>query len=264
MRAYTCYLLDLDGVIYRGNELLPGVHRFLHWLEDTGRSYCFLTNNSTQTPARIQAKLATLGLPTAPERIVSAGVAAAQVAASRHPGGSALVLGSAELASLVADAGCQIVQGPAGGLAHIVVVGLDRAINYPRLATAQRAIRAGADFIAVNRDPTLPVEHDSLEPGAGAIVAALEVCAGVSPMVIGKPEPTIVQIALAQLAVSPEDAVLVGDGLTLDIPAGQRAGIDTLLLLSGITTAAQAQQAGFPPERTFADLAALFAASPTM
>jgi len=262
MRCYSWYLLDMDGVIYRGNELLPGACRFLRWLDDTGRPYLFLTNNSTTTPARLAAKLTALGLPTSPDRVVSAAVATARLAARRHPGGRALVLGSPDLAGLVADAGCQVVPETATEQPDVVVVGLDRAITYRRLAAALRAIQAGADFIAVNRDPTLPVEQ-GLEPGAGAIVAAVEASAGIAPLVVGKPEPTIALLALEQLGARREDTVLVGDGLALDIPAGQRAGIDTVLLLSGITTAAEAQRAGFPATHTFADLEALLLASET-
>lgn len=260
MRCYSWYLLDIDGVIYRGNILLPGAHRFLRWLEDTGRAYCFLTNNSTATPVQLAARLVTLGLPVLPDRIVSAGMAAAHVAGRRHPGGRALVLGSAALMTMVAEAGCQIVRETAAALPDVVVVGLDREISYTRLAAAQRALLAGADFIAVNRDPALPVEN-GVEPGAGAMVAAVEASANVTPLVIGKPEPAIVQIALEQLGAHPDDTLLIGDGLTLDIPAGERAGVTTALLLSGITTAAAAQQAGFPAERTFANLEMLLAAS---
>jgi HAD superfamily hydrolase (TIGR01457 family) len=260
MRRYSWYLLDMDGVIYRGNELLPGARHFMRWLEETGRPYLFLTNNSTAGPVGIAAKMTALGLPTPPDRIVSAGVAAAHAAARHHPGGRALVLGSPALMALVAEAGCQVVDALAPALPDVVVVGLDREISYARLAAAQRALLGGATFIAVNRDPVLPVEH-GMEPGAGAIVAAVEVSSGVAPQVIGKPEPAIVQVALEQLGARPAETLLIGDGLALDIPAGERAGVDTVLLLSGITTTDEARRAGFPATRTFANLAALLAAS---
>ncbi len=257
MKTYQNYFFDLDGVIYRGDERLPGAREFIEWIEATGRTYLYLSNNSMSTPAQVAARLQALDMPAPLERVVTAGSAAAAYLGHTHPGASAYVLGLPPLAQMVADAGLHLL-GEEDARAQVVLVGLDRALTYARLSIAVQAVLNGAAFVTVNRDPLLPVES-KLEPGAGSIAAAIEASTGHSPYVVGKPEPGIILEALRLIGAKPTETVMIGDGVTLDIPAGHNAGLDTILLLSGITSRAQVASAAIQPDAVYDDLAHLLA-----
>jgi HAD superfamily hydrolase (TIGR01450 family) len=263
MKDYRAVLLDLDGVIYRGEQVLPGARELVAWLDATGRRALYLSNNSLATPADVTAKLARLGLPRPQGRVLTAGGLAAQVLARRFPGGRVYVLAMPAIAGLVAELGLHLAwqETEAGPVPDAVLVGLDRSLTYERLARGLRAVLGGATFIAVNRDPRLPVE-DGFELGTGSIATALEYASGQPAEIIGKPAPDIVVAALRQLDTSPEDALMVGDGLDLDVVAGRAAGVDTALVLTGLTTADQARAAtgDRQPTYVFNDLPELLAA----
>ncbi|HEY7349007.1 MAG TPA: HAD-IIA family hydrolase [Ktedonobacterales bacterium] len=258
MKTYQNYFFDLDGVIYRGNERLPGAREFIEWIEATGRTYLYLSNNSMSTPAQVAARLEAIGMPAPLERVVTAGSAAAAYLGHTYPGARAFVLGLPPLAQMVAAAGLHPLSEAEGAQAEVVLVGLDRKLTYARLSVAVQAVLNGAAFVTVNRDPLLPVE-DKLEPGAGSIAAALEASTGVSPYIVGKPEPGIILEALRLIGGRAEETVMIGDGITLDIPAGHNAGLDTILLLSGITPRAQLAAAAIQPDAVYEDLAHLLA-----
>jgi HAD superfamily hydrolase (TIGR01457 family) len=260
MKAYQHYFFDLDGVIYRGNERLPGAREFIDWIEATGRDYLYISNNSMSTPTEVAARLRALDMPAPLERVMTAGSAAALYLGHTYPGASAFVLGLPPLARMVADAGLRVLSEDEGTAAQVVLVGLDRSLTYARLSVGVQAVMNGAAFVTVNRDPLLPVEG-KLEPGAGAIAAAIEASTGISPYVVGKPEPGIVLEALRMTGAAPAETVMIGDGLTLDIPAGHNAGLDTILLLSGITPRSQLARAAFQPDGVYENLAALLAAT---
>ncbi len=258
MKPVQYYFLDLDGVVYRGNERLPGAREFIDWIEATGRSYLYLSNNSMSTPAQVAARLERLGMPAPLERVVTAGSAAASYLGHTYPGARAYVLGLPPLAQMVAEAGLCVLSEAEGAQAEVVLVGLDRSLTYARLSVAVQAVLNGAAFVTVNRDPLLPVEG-RLEPGAGAVAAAVEASTGVSPYMVGKPEPGIVLEALRKIGARPEEAAMIGDGITLDIPAGHNAGVSTILLLSGITSREQLADAAIQPDAVYDHLAALLA-----
>src|SRR5215467_3969485 len=161
MKDYRAFLLDLDGVIYRGNQLLPGARAFVEWIDGTGRTAIYLSNNSFFTPGEVAAKLARLGMPAPDGRTMTAGLAAVETIAQRLPGGSVYVLGTPSIEELARREGLTPLQGAA--LEHTVpdavLVGLDRTLTVARLSYALRAVLAGAAFYAVNRDPRLPVEN---------------------------------------------------------------------------------------------------------
>jgi len=253
MLPYTTYLIDLDGVVYRGNELLPGAREFIDWLAANQKKYLFLTNNSFATEAQILAKLARLGVATDGAHLLTAGQAAVQNIARRVPGGSVYVVGEQPLIDLVEEQGL-IAVAMDSLEAEAVLVGLDRTFNYQKMANAANAIRNGALFVTINRDPVLPVSGGFL-PGCGSLAAALESASGVSPEVVGKPEPTLLLEAMELLASKPEETVMVGDGLAIDILAGQRAGTHTLLVLSGSTSRADLEQSTIKPDHIYIDLA---------
>jgi 5'-nucleotidase len=264
MKDFRAYLLDLDGVIYRGERLLPGARALVDWLDANGRQTIYLSNNSVQTPAEVAAKLARLGMPRPEERTLTAGDAAVRAIAGRFPGGRIYVIGLPSIERLAEDAGLRVVWHAAadGPIPDVVLVALDRSLTYERLKRGLQAILNGAAFYAVNRDPRLPVE-DGFEPGTGSIATALEYASGLRAEIIGKPAPGIVQQAMRSLDVSPDETLMVGDGLDLDIVAGRAAGVTTALVLTGLTTADQAHAAtgDRTPDLIFADLNALLAAA---
>lgn len=253
MLPYTTYLIDLDGVVYRGNELLPGAREFIDWLAANQKKYLFLTNNSFATGVQILAKLSRLGIATDGAHLLTAGQAAVQNIARRVPGGSVYVVGEQPLIDLVEEQGLSAV--PVENVeADAVLVGLDRTFDYQKMTNAADCIRNGSLFVTINRDPVLPVAGGFL-PGCGSLAAALEAASGVSPEVVGKPEPMLLQEAMELLDSKPDETVMVGDGLGIDILAGQRAGTHTLLVLSGSTARADVEQSTIKPDHIYLDLA---------
>lgn len=255
MLPYTTYLIDLDGVIYRGNELLPGAKEFIAWLEANHKKYLFLTNNSFATGAQVLAKLTKLGIPADEAHLMTAGQAAVQNIARRLPGGSVYVVGESSLADLVRAQGLTVAAKDAQK-ADAVLVGLDRDFDYAVMTSAMNAVRAGAFFVTINRDPVLPIQGGFI-PGCGALAAAIEVSSGVTPEVVGKPEPMLLREAMQRLGSQPGETVMIGDTLSVDIQAGHNAGTHTLLVLSG--SSSQADIASYPvkPDSVFENLAAV-------
>jgi 4-nitrophenyl phosphatase len=280
-------LVDLDGVVYRGRTPIPGVAAVLADRAAAGDDVVYVTNNSVRYRADYLERLSSLGAPVDPARIVTSARATALYLAEQEPPLSrALVLGgpglSRELRDVglaVADAG-EIGEAVAAGRAaarrgegrvpdaldlaghpEVVVVGLDPDLTYLGLAVAADAIRAGARFIATNRDPVFPMES-GLRPGAGAIVAAVETATGVHPISIGKPAPLLLTEAARTVGGDAASAVMVGDSLVTDIPAARAVGCRSVLMLTGVTSRAQldAVPAADRPTEVAADAAGLAAA----
>ncbi len=255
MLPYTTYLIDLDGVIYRGNELLPGAKEFITWLETSKKKYLFLTNNSFATATQILAKLERLGISTNNMHLLTAGQAAVQHIARRFPKGVVYVVGEQPLMELVESLGL-IVANIDAQEADAVLVGLDRDFDYAIMTFAMNAVRSGALFITINRDPVLPIAGGFI-PGCGALAAAIEVASGVTPEVVGKPEPMLLQEAMHLLDSQPGETVMIGDGLQVDILAGQNAGTHTLLLLSGSSSREDLEKSSIKPDHLYENLTAL-------
>lgn len=252
---YTTYLIDLDGVVYRGESLLPGASAFIRWLDAHHKKYLFLTNNSFASEAQVLAKLLRLGVQTDETHVLGAAQAAVQYIAHRFPGACVSVVGEEPLLDLLDAFGLKVAAPSASG-ADVLLVGLDRAFDYQKLRSAIHVVQAGATFIAINRDPLLPVAG-TLIPGTGTIVAAIETGSGVTPEVIGKPEPRLLDEAMRKLESTPDETVMIGDNLGVDILAGQKAGTHTLLVLSGKDTRASLAKSSIQPDSVYADLAAL-------
>lgn len=267
MRDFRAYILDLDGVVYRGEQILPGARELVEWLDANGRKALYLSNNSVQSPEEVAAKLARLGMPRPEGRVLTAGSAAVREVAGRFPGGRVFVLGLPSVEHMAEQAGLQCVwrDGVDGPTPDAVLSALDRTLTYARLTRALQAILDGAAFISVNRDPRLPVEN-GFEPGTGAIAAALEYASGIRSEIVGKPAPGIALAAIRELGVRPDEALMVGDGLDLDIVAGHAAGLTTALVLTGLTDERQAKDAAGErrPDLIFSDLAALLVAAREM
>ena len=252
-------IMDMDGVLYRGNQALPGGREFLAWLDERGVGYLMLTNNSVRTPQGWGEKMAALGMPVAGDRIMTAAQATAAHLRKLAPqGGSVYIIGGRGLADAV------LVDS--GGLFTLndrhpdfVLVGLDPEFTYEKMKRGCQAIRAGAKFIASNPDTTFPAE-EGVAPGAGAIVASLVACTSVEPLVIGKPEPVAFELALERMGADRGATAMLGDRLDTDILGGQRAGMTTIMVMTGISTAEELAASSYKPDYTFAGLPELTAA----
>ncbi len=258
LSVYTTYLIDLDGVIYRGDELLPGAKEFLNWLTINHKKYLFLTNNSFASEAQVIAKLARLGITTDGAHVLGAGQATVQNIARRFPGANVYVIGEQPLLDLVREHKLTVANA-SNHPPDVVLVGLDRMFDYKKLTTAVLAVLAGATFIAINRDPLLPIAGGTL-PGCGTMVAAIEAGSGVSPEVIGKPEPTLLQEAMRALQSQPDETLMIGDNIGVDILGGKNAGTHTLLVFSGNGSRKSLAKSTIKPDYAYENLAEVAAA----
>ena len=233
-------LIDLDGVVYTGGAVIPGAAEFLAAARSHGLPFLLVTNNSTTGPARVAERLAGMGIDVQPTEILtSSDAAAAYVVATGPRDARALVVGEAGLRDTLAAAGVKVVED--GEAVDWVVAGLDRSFDYARLTAATLAIRGGAHFLATNVDALLPVEGGAVLPGAGSIVAAIATATGVQPTIAGKPSPALFQRGLQRLGnLAPREAAMVGDRVDTDIQGAQAAGLRTVLVLSGVSTAREA------------------------
>ncbi len=237
---YAGLVLDLDGVVVRGTRPIPGVPQAIETVRALGAGVAFVTNNATRTPEQVVALLADAGVRAALGEVVTSSMALADLV---EPGTRCLAIGMEGLRAALRERGCIEVREP--DEADVVAVGLDRTFSYDDLRRATRALRAGARFLATNTDRTYPAP-DGLEPGAGAIVAALVAASDRQPEVAGKPHPPLYRTAAAHLGPGP--LLMIGDRLDTDIAGAAALGWDTALVLTGVSTAQEA--ARFDPRPT--------------
>lgn len=254
-------LVDLDGVVYRGAEPVPGVAAVLADRAARGDDVVYVTNNSMHYRADYVTRLTAMGAPVDPDRIVSSARATARYLVERHPEvRRVLALGAGGLERELRDVGLDVVTAAhaatrvaqegldgasAAGHPDAVVVGLDPQLTYLRLAVAADAVRAGARFIATNRDPIYPTER-GVRPGAGSIVAAVEATTGVTPVSIGKPEPWLLELAAHTVGAEARDAIMVGDGIRTDLGAARAVGARCVFMLTGVTSRDEVE--ALPPD----------------
>jgi 4-nitrophenyl phosphatase len=260
LRSAKAFVLDMDGVLYRGDSALPGVNDLLNALAIRDKSFMLATNNSMATPADYAKKLSRMGIDVEESSILTSAMATRDFLREiLPPGAGVFVIGMPGLREqLFRDSHFQPVQY-GEEVPAAVVVGLDKLFTYEKLAMANEAIRAGARFIATNADATLPTEA-GLVPGSGSIVAAVATASGQAPTVIGKPEPLILQMALERLGAEPAESVMIGDRLDTDIVAGARAGMLTVLVLTGVSTRDDIALSPVLPDLVFTDLNAVLEA----
>jgi HAD superfamily hydrolase (TIGR01450 family) len=249
LRAYAGVVLDLDGVVIRRGEAIAGAPGAVAALRAAGVGVAFATNNSTRTPEQVADVLHAAGVPAEPCEVVTSSLAAAELL---EPGTRCLVVGMDGLRAALAARGCEEVRGHAA--AQAVVVGLDRALTYEDLRLATLALRAGARFVASNADRTFPTAG-GLEPGAGAIVAALVAASDREPEVAGKPNPPLFRTAAAHLPDGP--LLMVGDRLDTDVAGAAALGWDTALVLTGVSTRGELAASHLTPTVVADSLAAL-------
>jgi 4-nitrophenyl phosphatase len=249
-------LIDMDGVLYRGQTPLTGAADLIRFLQQRDLGYLLVTNNSTLSQDQFAERLAGMGMDVAPEHILTSGVATAEYLRTLAPNGAGVfVVGEAPLIAELEKRGFRL----AGRDAEYVVCGWDKGINFDKLRTATLAIRDGATFIGTNPDRTYPLEND-LIPGAGALLAAISAATDVDPIVVGKPETIMFEQALRMLRASAADTALLGDRLDTDILGGKRAGVATIMVLTGISTPAEVEASELKPDILFPDLPALLSA----
>lgn len=224
------FLLDMDGVIYRGSEIIPGADRFVKHLRDTGTRFLFLTNNSQRTRRDVAMKLNRMGIEVTERDIFTCAMATARFVAGQTPGGTAYVIGEGGLHSALHVNGISIVEDNP----DYVIVGEGRTMSFENIEKAVRLVDAGAKLIATNLDPNCPTEA-GIRPGCGAIVAMIERATGKEAFSVGKPSPIMMRAARKQLGLRSEETVMVGDTMETDILGGVGLGYRTLLVLSGGT-----------------------------
>jgi NagD protein len=224
------YICDMDGVLVRGSQVVPGANEFIQRLQRAGAKFLVLTNNSLYTPRDLYVRLQRIGLDVPANAIYTSALATAQFLATQHPGGSAFVIGEAGLTTAMHDAGYIITdQQP-----EYVVLGETTAYSFERITQAMRLVAAGARFIATNPDVSGPGEG-GMVPATGAVAALISAATGVQPYYIGKPNPLIMRTALRTLDAHSEDSVMVGDRMDTDIIIGTESGLESILVLSGVT-----------------------------
>ena len=250
------FLIDLDGVVWEGRELLPGSVEALRALIESGKEIVYVTNNSVKQPEAYAVRLREAGVEVASDRVVTAGAATAQLAAE-HVGiaGTAFVIGAPGFKETVAATGLALLDGEEAMSADAVIVSGHREFDYAELLTATFALRAGASLFATSRDPTLPMPGGAW-PGTGATLAAVETASGRTAEIGGKPERHLFDQARALLGGA-ERVAMVGDRISSDIEGGRRAGLGTILVLSGASSREQAAAADPAPDLVLDDLAAL-------
>jgi len=270
-------LVDLDGVVYRGTDPVPGVAAVLADRSSRGDDIVYVTNNSMHYRGDYVTRLAGMGAPVSADTVVSSSRATAAYLREHDSAiRRVLAIGASGLDRELREAGYDVVMAgaaatrmsqegidgvAAAGNPDAVVVGLDPTLTYLRLAAAADCVRAGAHFIATNRDPVYPTER-GLRPGAGSIVAAVEATTGVVPVSIGKPAPFLLEAAAHAVGREPQEAVMIGDMLSIDVAAARGVGARSVLMLTGVTTRAQldAAPAADRPTEVADDAAGLAAA----
>jgi len=249
-------LVDLDGVVWIGREMVPGAVEALSRMLADGKEIVFVTNNSVKQPAEYASRLRDAGIEVPDERVLTGGVATAKLAAERiGPGGTAFVIGAPGFKKTVAAAGLELLEGEAGQSADAVIVSAHRGFDYAELLTATRALQGGASLFGTSRDPTLPMPGGAW-PGTGATLAAVETASGKRAETGGKPEPHLFEQARA-LIPRAERVAIVGDRIASDIEGGRRAGLVTVLVLTGAATRAEAEAVSPPPDHVVESLADL-------
>jgi glycerol 3-phosphatase-2 len=256
------FLIDLDGVVWVGRDPVPGSPEALAAMLAAGKEIVFVTNNPSKPPEKYAERLRSFGVEVGPERIVTAGMVAASLAAeAAGPGGGALVLGREPLRELVAAADLRLVDLEEPTAAAVVVVSGFPEFTFEHLRAAKFALDAGAALIATSHDPTMPMPGGEW-PGTGAILAAVEVASGKKAEIAGKPEHHLFDLALAQIPDAKRVA-MIGDRLSSDIAGGHAAGLKTILVLSGTSGSGGGSEdpatAAVKPDLTVANLAALVA-----
>lgn len=229
--AIKGFICDMDGVIYHGNQILPGVREFIQWLQEEHKEYLFLTNNSGYTRRELNQKLARMGLDVPEEHFYTSALATAAFLKQQAPGCSVFAIGEAGLLNALYDAGVTMNDvNP-----DYLVVGEGRAYSLDTLTKATNLVLNGAKLIGANSDVSGPIEN-GIAPACGALVAPIEMATGKKAYFCGKPNPLMMRTGLRLLGCHSAEAVMIGDRMDTDVISGMESGMSTVLVLSGVST----------------------------
>jgi NagD protein len=251
-RTIDSWLIDMDGVLVREENVVPGADRFLARLSELGRPFLVLTNNSIYTRRDLAARLRISGLEVPEEAIWTSALATARFLEDQRPGGTAYVIGEAGLTTALYESGYTLTEREP----DYVVLGETRTYSFERITQAIRLIERGARFIATNPDATGPSPDGPL-PATGSVAALISRATGVAPYFVGKPNPLMMRSALNALQAHSETAAMVGDRMDTDVVAGLEAGMEAILVLTGISTRVAAERFPYRPSRIVESIADL-------
>jgi NagD protein len=246
------YLIDMDGVIYRGGELIAGADEFIHKLLEKSIPFLFLTNNSQRTRRDVATKLNRMGIPIEDRHVFTCAMATARFLARQQPHGTAFVIGEGGLLHALHENGYAVVDKSP----DYVVVGEGRTLTFELLEHAVQMVLSGAKLIATNLDPNCPTTTGT-RPGCGAIVALLEAATGVKAFSVGKPSPVMMRAARKELALTASETIMIGDTMDTDILGGVQMGYRTVLVLSGSTKKEDVDRYAYRPDVVVDSIAAL-------
>lgn len=247
------FLIDMDGVIYRGNQLIPGADDFIRTLVDRDIPFVFLTNNSQRTRLDVATKLRRMGIEVQEKHVFTCAMSTARFLAKSKPGGTAYVIGGGGLLNALHNNGIAIVDNNP----DFVVVGEGRTVTLEMLEAAVQMILDGAKLIATNLDPNCPTTDGRTRPGCGATVAYLEAATGTTAFSLGKPSPIMMRAARKELGLTTSQTVMIGDTMSTDILGGVQMGYRTILVLSGGTKLDDLKNYAYVPHRVVGSLADL-------
>ena len=242
LRSKKGFLCDMDGVIYKGNQLLPGVTEFVTWLYLENKEFLFLTNSSARTPRELQQKLGRMGLEVDESHFYTSALATAKFLSHQSPGCSAYVIGEPGLFNALHDANITFNDVDP----DYVIIGETINYNYSLICKAMNHVLNGAKLIGTNTDLTGPSESGIL-PACRALVAPIELTTGKSAYYVGKPNPLMMRTGLQILGIHSGETAMIGDRMDTDIVAGIESGLDTVLVLSGVTTPGEIEQYPYRP-----------------
>ena len=231
LRAKKGYICDMDGVIYWGGRLLPGVTEFVKWLQDEGKQFLFLTNNSGQTPLELKLKLQAMGLDIDESHFYTSAMATAKFVSAQTHHCSAYVIGEPGLVGALYQCGVAITDKDP----DYVIVGESQSYNYETICKAVTLVRSGAKLIGTNFDMTGP-SNRGIIPACRALISPIEMATGKQAYFVGKPNPLMMRTGLKMLGVHSEEAAMIGDRMDTDIVGGVESGLDPILVLSGVTS----------------------------
>jgi len=241
------FLLDMDGTLYLGDEVIDGAHEFIRALEETGREYIYLTNNSSRAGMDYIERLRKLGFPCEKENIFTSSMATVMYLREKHPNAKVFPVGTVAFCRELSEGGVHLAEENA----DVVVVGFDTELSYRKLALAVKFLRRGAAFVAANPDWVCPMPHDEVLPDCGSICALLTASTGVQPYYIGKPNREMVDIISRKTGIANENIACVGDRLYTDIAVAQNAGAISICVLSGETAQEDIDAAERKPDHVF-------------
>ena len=244
------YFIDMDGVLMRGAAPIPGAPEFIGRLTKREAKFLLLTNNSMYTPRDLQLRLERRGLQVPAESIYTSAMATARFLHSQHPEGTAYVIGESGLTTALHEHGYTLTEADP----RYVVVGETTSYSFESIARAIRLVAAGARFISTNPDVAAPSEAGTI-PATGALAALISSASGVKPYVVGKPNPLMMRTALNAIEAHSEESVMIGDNMDTDVIMGLESGLETILVLSGVTRREDVQRYSYAPTRVLDSVA---------